>query len=64
DTKSGEYEKKTGQPRPIKFVNADGSPAALKPGSTWIFVATPYSVMSDEGDGVWNFRYYPPEGAK
>ena len=64
DTKSGEYEKKTGRPRPIKFVNVDCSPAALKPGSTWIFVATPYSVMSDEGDGVWNFRYYPPEGAK
>jgi len=64
DTKAGDFEKKTGQARPIKFVNADGSPAALKPGSTWIFVATPYSVLSDEGDGVWNFRYYPPEGAK
>ncbi|MDO8752992.1 MAG: DUF3048 C-terminal domain-containing protein, partial [Anaerolineales bacterium] len=59
-----EYEKKTGQPRPIHFVNADGSLAALKPGNTWIFVATPYSFFSNKGDGVWNFRYIPPEGAK
>ncbi|MCE9644981.1 MAG: DUF3048 C-terminal domain-containing protein [Chloroflexi bacterium] len=64
DTKSGDFEKKTGQARPIKFVNPDGSPASLKPGSTWIFVATPYSVLSDEGNGAWNLRYYPPEGAK
>jgi hypothetical protein len=63
-TKSGEYEKKSGQRRPIQFINPDGTPAALKPGSTWIFVATPYSVLSDEGKGVWKLRYYPPEGAK
>lgn len=62
--KAREYEKKTGQPRPIYFVNADGSQVALKPGNTWIFVATPYSVVSDEGDGIWQLRYYPPEGAK
>jgi hypothetical protein len=63
-TISGEYEQRTGERRPIQFVNADGSLVALKPGSTWIFVATPYSVLSDEGDGVWKLRYYPPEGAK
>jgi hypothetical protein len=62
--KTGEYEKTTGKRTPIHFVNADGSPAALKPGHTWIFVATPYSVLSDKGNGVWNLRYYPPEGAK
>ena len=62
--KSGEYEKTTGKRAPIHFVNADGSPAALKPGHTWIFVATPYSILSDEGDGIWNLRYYPPVGAK
>jgi hypothetical protein len=63
-TKSGEYEQRTGERRPMQFVNTDGSPAALKPGATWIFVATPYSVLSDEGDGVWRLRYYPPDGAK
>ena len=59
-----EYEKKTGRPRPLHFVNPDGSNAALKPGNTWIFVATPYSIVSDKGDGAWLLRYYSPEGAK
>jgi hypothetical protein len=63
-TKSGEYEQQSGQRRPIQFLNADGSPAALKPGQTWIFVATPYSALTDEGGGVWRLRYYPPDGAK
>jgi hypothetical protein len=63
-TKAGEYEKTTGQRRPMQFVNLDGSPAQLKPGSTWIFVATPYSVVSDEGKGKWKLRYYAPEGSK
>lgn len=63
-TKAGDYEKTTGQRRPMQFVNLDGSPAQLKPGSTWIFVATPYSVVSDEGNGTWKLRYYAPEGAK
>ncbi len=62
--KTGEYEKTTGRRTPIHFVNTDGSPAALKPGHTWIFIATPYSVLSDEGNGAWNLRYYAPEGAK
>jgi hypothetical protein len=62
-TKSDEYEKNSGQRRPLKFINADGSPAALKPGATWIFVATPYSAISDEGSGKWRLRYYPPEGS-
>jgi hypothetical protein len=63
-TKSDEYERNTGQRRPMKFVNKDGNPAALKPGSTWIFVATPYSVVSDEGDGAWKLRYYAPAGSE
>jgi hypothetical protein len=63
-TKSGEYEKRTGERRPMQFLNPDGSPAQLKPGSTWIFVATPYSVVSDEGGGIWKLRYYAPDGSK
>jgi hypothetical protein len=63
-TKSGEYEKKTGERRPMQFLNLDGSPAPLKPGSTWIFVATPYSVVSNEGNDTWKLRYYAPEGSK
>jgi len=63
-TKSGEYEKKTGERRPMQFLNLDGSPAELKPGSTWIFVATPYSVVSDEGGSAWKLRYYAPDGSQ
>jgi hypothetical protein len=63
-TISGEYEQKSGQRRPMQFLNADGTPAELKPGRTWIFVATPYSSLTEESDGVWRLRYYPPEGAK
>jgi hypothetical protein len=63
-TKAGSYEKNTGQRRPMQFLNPDGSPAQLKPGSSWIFVASPYSVVSDEGGGAWKLRYYPPNGAK
>jgi len=63
-TKAGEYEKNTGTRRPIQFLNSDGSSAQLKPGSTWIFVASPYSIVSDEGDGTWKLRYFAPEGSK
>jgi hypothetical protein len=63
-TKSGEYEQKTGHRRPIQFLNLDGSPAALKPGHTWIFVASPFSIVSNEGEGMWKLRYYAPAGSK
>jgi len=63
-TKSGEYEQSTGQRRPMQFLNPDGSPAKLKPGDTWIFVASPYSVVSDEGNGTWKLRYYAPAGSQ
>jgi hypothetical protein len=63
-TTAGEYEKNTGQRRPMQFLNPDGSPAQLKPGSTWIFVASPYSVVSDEGGDTWKLRYYAPEGSE
>jgi hypothetical protein len=63
-TKAGEYEQKMGQRRPMQFLNLDGSPAPLKPGSTWIFVATTYSVVSDEGNGTWKLHYYAPAGSK
>ena len=63
-TKAGQYEQSTGQRRPMQFLNSDGSPAKLKPGSTWIFVASPYSVVSDAGDGTWKLRYYAPAGSQ
>jgi hypothetical protein len=63
-TRSGEYEQNSGQRRPIEFLNPDGSPAQLKPGHTWIFVASPFSIVSNEGYGVWKLRYYAPAGSQ
>ncbi|MCQ3938703.1 MAG: hypothetical protein DPW18_16900 [Chloroflexi bacterium] len=62
-TKAREYEKKTGQARPIYFVDSDGNLIPLKPGRTWIFIATPYSFVTNQMDGSWTVRYTPPEGA-
>jgi hypothetical protein len=63
-TKSGDYEKKTGFRRPIQFLNLDGSPAALKPGHTWVLVVTNFSSVTEERPGVWKVTFYPPEGSK
>lgn len=63
-TKAREYEKETALARPIYFVDADGKPVPLKPGQTWFFVATPYSYVTNQGDGSWMIRYVAPEGAK
>ncbi|MEA3326511.1 MAG: DUF3048 C-terminal domain-containing protein, partial [Chloroflexota bacterium] len=70
-TKYGEYEKETGLLRPMRFVDADGNPVALKPGQTWISVVslvsyfaesaiseTPFHpVVRQEGTGLWLVRY-------
>jgi hypothetical protein len=61
-TKSTEYEKRTGQRRPMQFLNLDGTPAALKPGRTWVVIFTPWSVVEDKGAGAWLLRYSPPVG--
>jgi hypothetical protein len=61
-TRSGEYERKTGFRRPIQFLNADGSPAALKPGHTWVIVVTPFSLVQEQQAGVYLVRYAAPEG--
>ena len=62
NTLSGDYEKQTGFERPIKFTNADGSPAALKPGHTWVIIVTPFSYFAEQQSGVYLVRYAAPEG--
>ncbi len=59
-----EYEKETGQARPIYFVDANGNPVPLKPGQTWLFVATPYSFITNQMDNSWSVRFTPPEGSQ
>jgi hypothetical protein len=62
NTRAGDYEKQTGLERPIKFTNLDGSPAALKPGHTWIVIVTPFSTFEEKTPGNYFVRYAAPEG--
>lgn len=62
-TRSGEYEKQTGLRRPIAILDKDGNPFPLRPGPSWIVIATPYSAYSETEPGKWRFRIYAPPGA-
>ena len=37
-TLSGDYERKTGKLRPIRFMNDAGEPFPFKPGQTWVYI--------------------------
>jgi hypothetical protein len=63
-TRTGEYEQETGLSRPMQFINLDGSPAALKPGHTWVIIFTTQSYLEDLSNGLWRARFIAPEGAK
>jgi hypothetical protein len=62
-TASGEYEQKTGFRRPIAFLDKAGNPFPLRPGRSWIIIATPYSGYAESEPGNWMFRIYAPPGA-
>ena len=49
-TKSEEYERTSGKMRPIRFIDENGKPIALKPGQTWVHLlptGTPYWEAPD-----------------
>lgn len=37
-TRNGDFERETGKVRPIRFIDANGDPFPLKPGSSWIIL--------------------------
>ena len=61
--RSGEYEKATGLRRPIAFLDKDSQPFPLRPGRSWIIIATPYSTPTEKEPGVFKFRIYAPPDA-
>lgn len=63
-TRAGEYEQTTGLRRPIQFLNLDGSPAALRPGHTWVILFSLQSYLESLPFGVWRARFVAPAGAK
>jgi hypothetical protein len=70
-SKYGDYEKETGLLRPIRYVDANGDPVALKNGNTWVEVLSmsSFTVESEiseypffpikeaDGTGLWLVRY-------
>ena len=62
-TRSGDYEKSTGFRRPIAFQDKDGNPFPLRPGRSWIVIATPFSDYFQNEPGKLQFRIYAPPGA-
>ncbi len=63
DTRATDYEQSSGKRNPIRFTDKDGAPVALRPGHTWIFIITPYSVFEEKDAAIWKLRIYSPEGA-
>ncbi len=55
---------KDGPVRPIRFLEEDGSPAALAPGHTWVIVVTPDSKLEETSTGQWLLNFVQPPGAK
>jgi hypothetical protein len=63
-TRAGKYEQTTGLRRPIQFLNPDGTPAALKPGHTWVIIFNLDSRLEELSPGSWRARFVAPAGAK
>jgi hypothetical protein len=61
-THGGEYEDRTGLLKPIRFLNPDASPTALKPGHTWVIIVTPFSMFEPQSAGTYLVKYGPPAG--
>ena len=59
-----EWEQKNGLPRPMHFVDAQDNPIALHPGRTWIHLVTPYSSVTDRGNGQWLVEFVQPNDPK
>lgn len=45
---------------PIQFVNDDESPAALKPGNTWVVIVGEKSILDEVSSGQWNVTFSIP----
>lgn len=59
-TRNREWEKQTGLPRPIHFLDAQNMPIALHAGQTWIHLVTPFSYVEDKHDGAWLVKFVQP----
>jgi hypothetical protein len=63
-TVATEYQQETGRGQPLRFLNSDGMPAALKPGHTWVIIFNLDSRLEELSPGFWRARFVAPLGAK
>jgi hypothetical protein len=63
-TVATEFQKETGRGQPMRFLNPDGTLAALKPGKTWVIMFSKQSYLEDLKSGIFRARFVPPPGAK
>lgn len=59
-TANRDWEKSTGLLRPLHFVGARDNLIQLHPGRTWIHLITPFSSVTEQGDGEWLVRFTEP----
>ncbi|HSL46675.1 MAG TPA: SdrD B-like domain-containing protein [Anaerolineales bacterium] len=59
-TENREWEKTTGLLRPMHFMDAQGDLVPLRPGRTWIHIITPFSAVTDQGNGNWLVQFVQP----
>jgi Protein of unknown function (DUF3048). len=59
-TENRDWEKKTGLVRPMHFMDAPGNLVPLHPGRTWFHIVTPFSSVTDQGDGNWLVNFVQP----
>jgi hypothetical protein len=63
-TVATEFQKETGRGQPMRFLNPDGTLAALKPGKTWVIMFSRQSYLENLQNGIFRARFVPPPGAK
>ncbi|MEO7841386.1 MAG: SdrD B-like domain-containing protein [Anaerolineales bacterium] len=59
-TANREWEKTAGLLRPIHFVDAQDNLISLRPGRTWTHLVSPFSAVTEQGDGQWLVRFVEP----
>jgi len=59
-TANRDWEKTTGLLRPMHFVGARDNLISLHPGRTWIHLVTPFSSVTEQGEGQWLVRFIEP----
>lgn len=65
NTQLSDEERQSGRHKPIKFIDPNTKQLMpLKPGHTWIFIVTPETSVTPQGNGTWYLEFFQPPDAK